>query len=54
MDNLLTKVIEETTDNDLREVASSIDSLDLAPEEMETNLISSGHIVLNENHDNQV
>lgn len=54
MDNLLEKVIEETTDNDLKEVALGISNLDLTPEEMEANLISSGHIVLNENHDNKV
>jgi len=50
MENLLEKVIEETTDQDVKAVAQSIASLDLTPEEMEANLIASSHFdPLNDN-----
>lgn len=54
MENLLEKVIEETTDQEIKAVAQSIASLDLTPEEMEANLMASGHFVPESNNDNQV
>lgn len=54
MENLLEKVIEETTDQEIKAVAQSIANLDLTPEEMEANLIASGNFSLESNHDNQV
>ncbi len=54
MENLLEKVVEETTDQEIKVIAQSIANLDLTPEEMEANLIASGHFVLESNHDNQV
>ncbi len=53
MENLLEKVIEETTDLEVKVLAQSIANLDLTPEEMEANLIRSGHVVLTKIHDNQ-
>lgn len=43
MDNLLEKIIQETTDQEIKAIAQTITSLDLTPEEMEANLIASGH-----------
>ena len=53
MENLLDKVIEETTDQEVKAVAQSIATLDLTPEGMEANLIASGHFVLSNAHDKQ-
>ena len=53
MENLLEKVIEETTDLEVKTLAQSIANLDLTPEEMEENLIKSGHFVVTNNHDKQ-
>ncbi len=41
MDDLLQITISESQDDEIKEVATSIHSLDLTPEEMETNLIIS-------------
>lgn len=54
MENLLEKVIEETTDQEIKDVAQSIANLDLTPEEMEANLIASNLFVFESNHDNQI
>lgn len=51
MDNLLEKVIEEAADPEVKAIAQSITNLDLTPEEMEVNLIASGHFDLLNDHD---
>jgi hypothetical protein len=52
MDDLLTKVIDETNDQDMKRIAQSIADLDLSPEEMEKNLISDGYFILDKKYDN--
>lgn len=51
MENLLEKVIEETTDREVKAIAQGLGSLDLSPEEMEALLIASGHFALQNDHD---
>jgi hypothetical protein len=53
MENLLEKVIAETIDQEVKALAQSIANLDLTAEEMEANLIATGHFDLSNHHDKQ-
>lgn len=53
MENLLSKIIEETQDSDIKTIAESIASLDENPENMEQNLINDGLFILEVAHDNK-
>ncbi len=53
MEDLLEKVIQETTDQEVKMIAQSIKSLDLSAEEMEANLITSELVSPNQDHDKE-
>lgn len=53
MENLLNKIIEETENAELKAVAESVSNLDLAPEDMEQQLVTDGLFILETTHDSK-